>query len=165
MFQGKINAALQLLSQQGKGGVLCADEMVDLGDGETTVLDILHSKHPHSEPVSMDALPEGHNDPPEVHPVIFDQITASTIRYAALHTKGAAGPSGIDAHCWRRLCTVFKTTSQDLCHALATLAKRLCTTFVDPKGLSPLLACRPAQCLSSLPFNRHCSNQHLLGTL
>ena len=142
MFQGKINAALQLLSQQGKGGVLCADEMVDLGDGEKTVLDILHSKHPHSEPVSMDALPEGHNDPPEVHPVIFNQITASTIRYAALHTKGAAGPSGMDAHCWRRLCTVFKSASQDLCHALATLAKRLCTTFVVPKGLSPLLACR-----------------------
>jgi len=34
MFQGKINAALQLLSQQGKGRVLCADKMIDLGDGE-----------------------------------------------------------------------------------------------------------------------------------
>ena len=143
MFQGKINAALQLLSQHGKGGILSADEMVDLGgEGEKSVLDILYSKHPHPEPVSMDALPEGYNDPPEAHPVIFDQITASSIRCATLRTKGAAGPSGMDAHCWRRLCTSFKSASQDLCHALATLAKRLCTTFVDPKGISALLACR-----------------------
>ena len=33
----------------------------------------------------------------------------------------------------------FKSTSNDLCHSLALLAKRLCTTFVDPKAL---LACR-----------------------
>ena len=117
--------------------------MVDLGDkGKKSVLDILYSKHPHPEPVSMDALPEGYNDPPVVHPVIFDKITASSIHCATLRTKGAAGPSGMDAHCWRRLCTSFKSASQDLCHALATLAKGLCTTFVDPKGISALLACR-----------------------
>ena len=28
------------------------------------------------------------------------------------------------------------------CHSLALLAKRLCTSFVDTKGLAPLLACR-----------------------
>lgn len=66
-------------------------------------------------------------------------ITASSIWSAALRTKGA---SGLDTHCWRRLSTAFKAASSDLCHSLALLAKRLCTTFVDPKGIAPLLACR-----------------------
>ena len=74
--------------------------------------------------------------------MVFDQITASSIRGAALRTKGAAGPSGIDAHVCRRLCTSFKSASNDLCHALTAIAKRLCTTFVNPKGISPLLVCR-----------------------
>ena len=67
--------------------------------------------------------------------MIFDQITSSSI-------KCAAGPCGIDAHGWRRLCTSFKSASHDLCHTLATLAKRLCTTFVTLEGITPLLACR-----------------------
>eukprot|EP00731_Ephydatia_muelleri_P001462 Em0001g1462a len=33
-------------------------------------------------------------------------------------------------------------SSNELCHSLALLARRLCTTFVDTKGLAPLLACR-----------------------
>ena len=90
----------------------------------------------------------GNADPPSVHPVVYDQITASRIRSAALRTKGVAGPSGLDAHCWWRLCTSFKTTSNDICHPLALLAKRLCTTLVDPKGISPLLAC----CLIALDY-------------
>ena len=32
--------------------------------------------------------------------------------------------------------------SHDLCHALAAVAKRLCTTLVAPEGITPLLACR-----------------------
>ena len=41
-----------------------------------------------------------------------------------------------------RLCTSFKAASEDLCHALAQVARRLCTSFVHPDGLSALLACR-----------------------
>ena len=69
-------------------------------------------------------------------------LHARSIWTAVLHTKGAAGPSGLDAYCWRRLCTTFNAASNDLCHFLTLLAKRLCTTLVDPKGISPLLACR-----------------------
>ena len=75
-------------------------------------------------------------------PVVFDQITASSIRSAALRTKRAADPSGIDAYGWRRLCTSYKSASHDLCHALAAIAKRLCTTFVASCGVAPLMACR-----------------------
>ena len=143
MFQGKTNAALKLLSQHGKGGILQAEEMINAGDGsQKRVLDILRSKHRPAQPISQDALLLTNTDPPEIPPVVFDQITAISIRRAALRSKGAAGPSGIDAYGWRRLCTSFKTASNDLCHALAAVAKRLCTTLVDPKGIAPLLACR-----------------------
>ena len=40
------------------------------------------------------------------------------------------------------MCTSLQTGSNDLCHSLAPLAKRLCTAFVHPQGLELLLACR-----------------------
>ena len=57
-------------------------------------------------------------------------------------TTGSAGPSGLDAHEWRRLCTAFSGASTGLCSALSQVAKRLCTTYVDPRSVSPFLACR-----------------------
>ena len=69
-------------------------------------------------------------------------LDGSVIRAAALRTSGAAGPSGIDAHGWRRLCSSFRSASDELCSALAILARRLCSTFVDPVIISPLMACR-----------------------
>ena len=38
---------------------------------------------------------------------MFDALDTSVVCGAALHTVGAAGPSGIDARGWRRLCTSF----------------------------------------------------------
>ena len=80
-------------------------------------------------------------EPPIVHPVVFEAIDATSIKRAALHTDGAAGPSGIDARGWRRLCASFQSASDDLCHSLALLARRLCTEFVCPEGLMALVAC------------------------
>ena len=145
MFEGKTKAALQLLTSRGKGGVLHLDSTIPSGSGEsTTVREVLKSKHPTSHPATAEAIQptEGDEAPSDVHPVIFDSFDAAVIRSAALRTTGAAGPSGIDAKGWRRLCTAFKTASADLCHSLALLAKRISTTYVDPKGLSPFLACR-----------------------
>ncbi|ETX01015.1 MAG: hypothetical protein ETSY2_37945 [Candidatus Entotheonella gemina] len=143
MFRGKTGAALDLLSRKGTDGVLHVNDPVIKDDPTSpSVLDVLKSKHPAAEHAPADALLSISQDPPIVHPVIFDQIDASSIRSAALLTTGAAGPSGLDAHCWRRLCTSFHTASRDLCHALAHFARRLCTTLVDPKGLSSFLACR-----------------------
>ena len=59
-----------------------------------------------------------------------------------MNITGSAGPSGIDAHGWKRLCTPFKGGSSELCHSLALVARRICTAYVDPKSISPLLACR-----------------------
>ena len=81
------------------------------------------------------------SNPPAIHPIIYDGLDAQLIRRAALHTTGAGGPSGTDAHCWRRLCSAFKRSSDDLCHSLSLLARKLCSEYVDPKGLSAFLAC------------------------
>ena len=141
MFQGKTHAALQLLSDKGKGSVLHLDSPISTKDSEhCTVKDVLKSKHPPGLPADPDVvIPEV---PPDVHPVVFDPIDASLIRSISLRTRGAAGPSGLDAYAWRRLCTSFKSASQALCHSLALTAKRLCTVLVDPGSISSLLACR-----------------------
>ena len=55
---------------------------------------------------------------------------------------GAVGPSGLNAVEWKRLCCSFYRHSDDLCRVVAGLAKKLCTTYVDPQGISALLACR-----------------------
>ncbi len=40
------------------------------------------------------------------------------------------------------MCTSFKKASTELCNSVAMVARRICTTLVDPKGISPLIACR-----------------------
>ena len=143
MFEGKTKSALQLLSDHAKGGVLHVDDTVPSSDGGShTVLDELKGKHPSCQPASNTAIVHGLGEPVDIHPVVFDCIDATTIRAAALRTTGAAGPSGIDAKGWRRLCTSFRAASKDLCHSLALMARHLSTSYVDPAGLSPFLACR-----------------------
>ena len=114
---------------------------------EVSVLEVLKSKHPPPPPPPSaapmeEALVEGSLDPPSVHPVIYQDINAKTIHSAALCTSGAAGPSGIDARGWRRMCCSFKSASDDLCNSLALLTRHICSEFVDPDGLAALLSCR-----------------------
>ena len=76
------------------------------------------------------------------HPVIFEALDSSVIHAAALRTSGSIGPSGLDAYGWRRLCSSFKSASAELCCSIAILARRLCTSFVDPEIVLPLVSCR-----------------------
>ena len=78
---------------------------------------------------------------PLPHPIVFDQLDAICIRRAVLKTSDAAGPSGLDAAAWRRICTSFQRASSDLCDVLSAVARKLCTTFVDPAGLSAFVSC------------------------
>ena len=144
MSKGNTKAALRTLSKECRGTVLNLNDIVLSSDGtRATVLDILKSKHPPSGgPPDPDTLIDAAFNPPVVHPVIFDSIQGQTIRSAALHTSGAAGPSGIDAWGWRRLCSSFKSASAALCQSLALLTRKLCTVLVDPDGLAPLMSCR-----------------------
>ena len=108
---------------------------------ESKVLrDILRDKHPPGRPAHQDSL--SREAPPYIHPVVFDSIDKNIVKSAALKVSGAGGPSGLDAYNWRRLCTCFGPASADLCQALAEVAKRLCTTYVDPESIAPFVACR-----------------------
>ena len=81
--------------------------------------------------------------------LFYDSITGSLIHAVALHVNGAAGPSNIDAHSWCHICTSYHGASADICNALASLARHLCTEFVDPLGLVIYTAC----CLTALDKN------------
>ena len=76
----------------------------------------------------------------KTHPVQFDRIDVPFIRKTTLRMDGAAGPSAVDAAGWKRLCTSFGAHSADLCHAISSLAKTICTTYVDPNALEAFLA-------------------------
>lgn len=69
-------------------------------------------------------------------------LDAEAIRQAALHTHGAPGPSVLDAHAWRRLCSSFNSASNSLCTALASSGHCITTTNVNTDGLSAFTACR-----------------------
>ena len=95
------------------------------------------------EPINYDALIDPKLPSSETcHEVIFEGLDGVVIRNSCLKTDGAAGPSGIDAAGWRRMCTSFQSASADLCDSLASVAIRMASTYVNPHGLSPLLACR-----------------------
>ena len=142
MFAGKCKAALNLLSSDDKGGILHLEDRSDPSNTDSpAVRDVLISKHPTGQGARANCILQPL--PQNAHPVIFEAIDANVIRSATLHITGSAGPSGLDAHGWRRLCTSFKGASNDLCHNLAMVTRRICTSYVDrSKAISPLLACR-----------------------
>ena len=134
MMEGKVKAALRLLAQDSNGGVLPMN---------SEVIEALKKKHPARNPAVPSAVttPISSSQDPS-HFILFDQLDGQLIRETALKTEGAAGPSGLDAAGWKRLCTSFQSASSDLCDALASTARRICCSFLDPRSLSAFVACR-----------------------
>ena len=129
MFKGKCKAALDLLSNEEKGGILHLKDPTDPNDPTSqTVKESLTNKHPQGQVAQSNCILE--DEPQDQHPILLD---ASAIRSAAIKVSGAAGPSGLDAHEWRRLCTSHKEASRDLCNALAAVARRppMCTLHIS----------------------------------
>ena len=158
MFEGKTKAAICLLTEEAKGGLLHLSDHVDTN---LTVKDVLIDKHPSGQPAHPKSLIE--DDPPEVQPVLFD---AFMIRSATLRTTGAAGPSWPDDASWRRLCTSFKSASINLCHSLAITTQHLCMKFVDPcisycpiPGLPSDCLEQESGCTSNWDWG-HCKTDH-----
>ena len=142
MKKGKVRAALQRLSKQSGNAILKMDDVIETSSGNSTVRQMLRVKHPHPQSVSTETiLPSGEDDL-NLLQIVFDSITTEVIKDSALKTEGAAGPSGVDAMCWRRLCTAFGEASNDLCSALACTANRICVSYIDPKSLTAYTACR-----------------------
>ena len=106
-----------------------------------SVREILLDKHPCSRPLDASAVTPPFPVAFDPHSVYFDRISGSLIRFIALHVDGAGGPSNLNAHCWRCICSSYHGASADICNALAGLARRLCTEYVDPAGLTAFTAC------------------------
>ena len=135
--QGKLSAAIRQISPDQSVGKLDLDDVI----GEETVREVLRSKHPPAEPASPVSLLQG-QPPAQPHPVLFTSLDRTAIRRAALHTGGAAGPSGMDSDGWRRMCTAFEDASDDLCDAVACSARRIATSYINPAALESFVACR-----------------------
>ena len=134
LMEGKVKRALNLLSDYSSGGPMCPNE-----DIKTK----LREKHPTRQPPKPSAtLTSDCETATTHHPIIFEQIDAQLIHKTTLQLDGAAGPSGLDAGAWKRLCSSFGACSNDLCSAIAAVAKRLCTAYVDPTCISSLVAGR-----------------------
>ena len=141
MFEGKVRAAMRVLSVEGKGASLPLDGVLTTGDqSNVTVRDELAKKHPPGQPADSNNVLDARNS--DVHPVLYECIDGAAIPKAAIRTNGSAGPSGLDACGWKRLCTSFQNPSVDLCNSLAVVARRICSFYVDPEGLAPFTACR-----------------------
>jgi hypothetical protein len=138
MMSGKVKAATRLITEENHSSVLPLNHVVE----GKTVRDILRDKHPPSRPIDAAMITPVTQDPTPSHAVLFDEIDGLSILRSVLNTEGGAGPSGVDACLWRRMCCSFQKASSVLRDALAGTARRISSSFVDPEPLKPLTASR-----------------------
>ena len=132
MEEGKVNNAMRLLQKSNNRGILPLTE-------ET--FEVLLEKHPPASKADEEVLLKDEIN--DIHPVIYECIDSEYVKEAAKRTKGAAGPSGLDADGWRRilLSANFGNTSEDLRKAIAQMTRRLCTDK-NAQNISAFLASR-----------------------
>ena len=133
MLQGKISAALNLLSNGSGGGVLPLSQ---------EVLDELTAKHPSPAPILEGSLLRG---PVQATPQnYFDPIDEQMIHKAAQQTKGAGGPSHCDANQYQRflLSNKHKVEGKHLREEIALLARYIASHIIDPVLLEAFTSCR-----------------------
>ena len=124
MLQGKVTAALKFLDNEAAScGILPLTP-------ET--LKSLKEKHPSPGRIQPFSLLNGPID--DVPSAYFDCIDEEMIYKAAMATRGAAGPSKLDAEQYQRiLCSKnFKTEGLVLRSEIAKLAEKLATENLDP---------------------------------
>ena len=122
MFQGKVHATLRFLSNESNGDIFHLSDETLASRGPIKDLRTLNFN-------------------------ISEQI----IQEVANLTKGAAGPSGLDANqYWHILCSKqFNREGKDLRDQIATLAIKLATEADNPTSLEAYLA----NCLIPLDKN------------
>ena len=132
MRKGNVNAAINLLTENMRSGILPLNN---------EALNLLRLKHPDPkdayESVMLSDVPE------RIHLVKFEVIDAEMIRKAAMKTRGGSGPTGLDTDGWKRilLSKNFGESSSDLCQTLAKVTKKLCTEELSTSR-EGFLACR-----------------------
>ena len=129
MFQGKVNAALKFLSEENDHGI---------HELNNEVIETLKDKHPKLAKIHEDILLQGPID--IVTPAYFDSIDESMIKNAARLTKGAAGPSNMDAEQYKLMLVSnkFRKERKELRTQIAILAKNIATKIVNPDELEAL---------------------------
>ena len=128
----KVRAALWLVTEQERGGLLPLDSVVSSHCSTSkTVCDVLQEKHPSAQPPSPSAIYDFSEPIIEPHPVQFDQINGPLIRATMLRMGGSAGPSSIDAAGWKHLCMSFCSHSSDLCDAIASCDEVFTVVHID----------------------------------
>ena len=132
-MEGQINSALRYLSEADCDGVLPLTD---------DVMRQLQEKHTEAQEAKLGSLLFGPFE--EVHDSLYQQIDGEMIRETALRTKGSGGPSGVDANGFKRIfaCKSFKKSGVNLREAVATMTRRLCTEYIDPRTIEPILANR-----------------------
>ena len=141
VLEGQINTALRFVSESSSGGVLPLTDDVKAQ---------LKEKHPNPQPTKLGSLLFGPIDD-EVPETLYSEINGEMVRQAAMRTKGAGGPSGIDANGFRRIMSSksFKQSSSRLCETIATMTKILCTQYIDPSTIEPLFIIGGQEILSA----------------
>ena len=91
------------------------------------MIKLLRQKHPDAKPSSDTMMLHGPFS--HVNEIILDGVNADLVKKCAIRTKGSHGTSGLDANFWSKiLCnSTFGNASDDLCHAIALLARMLCS--------------------------------------
>ena len=109
------------------------------------VFNELQKKHPDPGPISENTLLNG---PVENIPIsYFDLIDENMIQKAARQTKGAGGPSQLDADQYHHilLSSKYKKEGKDLREEISKFAKKIASTIVDPKSIEALTSCKLIQ--------------------
>ena len=132
MMQGKVTAALKLL-----GEFDCGVHTIN-----KDILNALQEKHPKPATIEKDTLLYGPiNDIPANY---FDHIDEIMVSKAASLTRGASGPSHLDADHYRHILTSkkYKTENKELREQIAALTRKIATEVLDPSLLEPYVASR-----------------------
>ena len=151
---------MQFLFRKAHEGVLKLDDHVPSKEGTSCIVrEILLELHPtgkHPNHESLLSISCQKSLP--FDPVLFEALDGALIQKVALRCRGCAGPTGLDAHAWKRMYTSFKQASWNPCSATAGVACRICTKRVDPDGLTALVMCR------LIPLNK-CPGVRPIGVL
>ena len=117
MLEGKVNAAMRLLDETNSGDVLSLSN---------EVLEELLKKHPASQPADESTLIRG-------DPAVFANIDEASVAGAAMYTKGAVGPSGLDALGWRHVLVSqnYGYTGKELRESIASMTRNLATRTLE----------------------------------
>ena len=156
MREGKVSAALKMLSKDYDNGVLTLDKKV---------LEELKVKHP--TPVEVKEDSRIHRLINKVPNCYFDYIDEIMVGRVAVLTKGSGGPSNVDFYhfCYVLLSKKFKAEAKNLREKIALLLARTnASNFLDLYLIDSLTTCRLIP-LNKNPGVRPISISEVLGSV